>query len=527
MFFDNESTLKFSNLIHYMNLTLIFIILFLAGTFHLMRTNHERFIGIIFMIRTKYGLELLDRAANISPRLWKFIADFAVVLSFAGLGSWYIAKHRRIEPILIIFYIAASLIYYLSEGLSVATGILLIILLLLIVSLITNFRNNPKTAFMFGFILFFLIASKLFPDPLVGMGNDSILVSAPEIANLILLIFIGIIGIPALLVGSLMFQGFMILTETSNTPGISPILPSEKDGRIGLSPRGEGFGDFFIPIQYALIAFAVLLIVHEFAHGVLARVEKIPVKSAGLLTLGPLPIGGFVEPDEELLKKGNGIKNMRISVMGSFANFVTALVFFIMLFSVIPLLFTFCVSNDIIEFEGVVIDKTLKGYPAYEVIEDKSIIYSINDKRVTTPTAFSEAMLNISPYQNITLTTDKGTFNLTTVENPENATKAHIGVYMNPVPHTSKPTLTGAFYTIMELFYWIFLLNLMIGLVNLLPLVFFDGGRMFNELVNSFKLGRNAAKQIIYAVIVGMLIVVLVNISPLFNVFVEWIGSLV
>jgi len=508
-----------------MDYLLIFALIFIAGTLLLLKTSAERHF-IVFMIRTKYGLKLLDKAAKISPRLWRFTADFAVVLSFAGLGAWYIAKHRRIEPILFVMYLPAALIYYLSEGLSFLTIILLIILLILLLLTIRGKRTvNSKSAFALGFILFFLLAFKFLPE-LAGMGYENTRVTAPQIAHSILLIFVGITGVPALLIGSLVFQGFMIITEQSNTPGVSPILPSVKDGQVGLSPRGEGYEDFFIPIHYALIAIAVLLIVHEFAHGVLSRVEKIKVKSAGLLTLGPFPIGGFVEPDEEELKKGGGIKNMRISSMGSFANFVTAFVFMLLGLAVV-LIFAFFVSSGTIEFDGVVVEGVVKGHPAYGVIENGSIIYEINNKTVTKSSSFEAIMLNITPHQNITITTDKGTFVLENVENPKNLTDEFLNI-INPIPHTSKnPSLLNAFFTISELFGWISLLNLLIGLVNLLPIVPFDGGRMFNEIVNSFKINRELKGKIISAAIILGLFILLINILPLLSSFVDWIAGLI
>ena len=56
----------------------------------------------------------------------------------------------------------------------------------------------------------------------------------------------------------------------------------------------------FIPVVWGLIALIVTLIVHEFAHAILARVENIKVKSMGIL-VALVPIGGFAEPDEEEL----------------------------------------------------------------------------------------------------------------------------------------------------------------------------------------------------------------------------------
>ncbi len=68
-----------------------------------------------------------------------------------------------------------------------------------------------------------------------------------------------------------------------------------------------GLNDF-IPMC-AWIGFVVALVVHELSHAVLSTVEKIKVKSMGLLVL-IVPIGAFAEPDSEQLfgKKEDGKK---------------------------------------------------------------------------------------------------------------------------------------------------------------------------------------------------------------------------
>lgn len=54
----------------------------------------------------------------------------------------------------------------------------------------------------------------------------------------------------------------------------------------------------FIPFTWGLIALIVTLVVHEFSHAILCRVENIRVKSMGIL-LALVPVGGFAEPDEK------------------------------------------------------------------------------------------------------------------------------------------------------------------------------------------------------------------------------------
>jgi membrane-associated protease RseP (regulator of RpoE activity) len=56
----------------------------------------------------------------------------------------------------------------------------------------------------------------------------------------------------------------------------------------------------FIPFTWGVIALIVTLVVHEFSHAILCRVEGIRVKSMGVL-FALVPVGGFAEPDDEQL----------------------------------------------------------------------------------------------------------------------------------------------------------------------------------------------------------------------------------
>jgi membrane-associated protease RseP (regulator of RpoE activity) len=56
----------------------------------------------------------------------------------------------------------------------------------------------------------------------------------------------------------------------------------------------------FIPFTWGIIALIVALVVHEFSHAILCRVEGIRVKSMGIL-FALVPVGGFAEPDDEQL----------------------------------------------------------------------------------------------------------------------------------------------------------------------------------------------------------------------------------
>lgn len=89
----------------------------------------------------------------------------------------------------------------------------------------------------------------------------------------------------------------------------------------------------YIPFVWGWIALFVTMVVHEFAHGILSRVEGVRVKSMGIITFLVAPIAAFAEPDEEELF-GNKEKppivgkaaRIRILSAGVISNFLVAII---------------------------------------------------------------------------------------------------------------------------------------------------------------------------------------------------------
>ncbi len=81
-----------------------------------------------------------------------------------------------------------------------------------------------------------------------------------------------------------------------------------------------------IHVWYGTLALIIAVVVHEFGHGILARVHQIRVKTMGILFL-VVPIGAFVEPDEEELKKAPRKQRIRVFGAGPTMNLLFALLF--------------------------------------------------------------------------------------------------------------------------------------------------------------------------------------------------------
>ena len=265
----------------------------------------------------------------------------------------------------------------------------------------------------------------------------------------------------------------------------------------------------YVPLGYGLIALATVLIVHEFSHGILAIVEKINVKSVGLMLFAILP-GAFMEPDEDEMNKSKKSSKLRIYAAGSMANITLA---------VIALLIVSAVGSFVIpatfEEHGIEIDRVVGDSPASKVLKEGMIIESIDNHKINDSSSYIDAVDTFKPGQNITIGTDQGDYSLVLDKNPNNDSKGYMGVQAtkhyelnNEVANIYGDSLPWIWFTVLELFQWIAMLNLGIGLFNLLPIKPLDGGHMFETLL-SYKMSEHFYKPIVNALslVLGMIII--------------------
>ena len=139
---------------------------------------------------------------------------------------------------------------------------------------------------------------------------------------------IGFIGMAVIAI-ELIRTTILLFISTDPLPGIQPVLPIEAKGV------------FFIPFIYWIISIFSIALVHEFAHGILANVHKIPVKSSGfafLSILVPIIPAAFVEPDETLLRKKPNRQQLAVFAAGPFSNILFAALVFGLFFAISPVL---------------------------------------------------------------------------------------------------------------------------------------------------------------------------------------------
>lgn len=94
-----------------------------------------------------------------------------------------------------------------------------------------------------------------------------------------------------------------------------------------------GLNDF-LPLSMApeiVLGLVLGIVVHEGGHGVLCRVEDIRVDSMGAVMLAFLPMGAFVEPDEDEVDAAESGGRTRMFAAGVMANFVVTVLVFVAL----------------------------------------------------------------------------------------------------------------------------------------------------------------------------------------------------
>ena len=290
----------------------------------------------------------------------------------------------------------------------------------------------------------------------------------------------------------------------------------------------------FVPSTFAVwFAFILTLVIHEFGHAILCRVEKIRVKAMGVLFL-VIPIGAFVEPDEEGVKQADSWPRIRMYGAGIMNNLVIGVLCFALLVSMIG----WAVPST----EPIVVG-FYKDYPAASAgIPIPSIIRSINGSTVSTTAEVGTVLNQTKPGDHVLIGFEKDgvvtehELNLSSWPSDLGSKDTgFMGVFyyngqsviqttqqfFSPVGFMmllSVPFLPGyegqqlrvlgfdiqdteyykepfpLYWQVIHLLFWSGFINLAAGLFNALPMLPLDGGLIFKEATERI-LARRGLQQ--------------------------------
>lgn len=337
-------------------------------------------------------------------------------------------------------------------------------------------------------------------------------------------VYLGYFGIVVCFLGmalisySLVQNIVHLLTKPEATPGVGLVLPFKAKGV------------FFVPFFYWIIAIFVIALVHEFAHGLIARAHNLQVKSSGFAFLGlivPIIPAAFVEPDEKKLRKRPHKEQLSVFAAGPFSNILFAFLFFaIGSFIITPL-----VAGSI-EPNGVKITDYVKEkgpFPAETSgIKIGELVQSIDNNPTPYVENLSSVLRSKNPGNIVAVKTDKSSYQLTLAKNPENESLAYMGAYLeqstkikDTVAATYGKFLPNALIWVYGLVVILFILNLGVGLFNLVPIGPLDGGRMLQLPLLKF-FGEEKGNKAWHYIGMFFLIIIFLNIAAGFGLF-KWL----
>ena len=155
----------------------------------------------------------------------------------------------------------------------------------------------------------------------------------------------------------------------------------------------------FLPLTVAgeiIIGLVVAMVVHEGAHGLLCRVEGIDIESMGVVFFTILPVGAFVEPDEEATQAVSRGARARMFAAGVTANTLLTIVVFALLFG--PVVGAISVAP------GYAVGGVMPGSPAADAdITAGDRVIEVNGTPIETASEFDSAIDTAGDTVSVTL----------------------------------------------------------------------------------------------------------------------------
>ena len=265
-------------------------------------------------------------------------------------------------------------------------------------------------------------------------------------------------------------------------------------------------------IAFFLLSIPIVLVMHEGAHGIVAALEKIKIKTGGFAIFIAL-FAGFVEPDEEDFDKAKKISKLRVIGAGATSNVMFAIVLgaimltnpiFGMVLESIPL-FGEVILNVFYELsQGVLVLSIIENSGAEQAgMQANDIITSINGIPIHGPIDFPS--LNPGETASVTVLRDSQTleFGVDIMPAPEDPERGLIGIMRdNSIPY--KPVMnfidwTNVDFNVSMFLLWLWMISFFIGIINMLPLPILDGGKFVHTIIDK-RISDNAVNGVMWGI---------------------------
>jgi len=272
-----------------------------------------RILGLI-MFKDNRTLGWIDRQAQRYANVWKMLANVGMVMGYGLLSYFLLGKEekrpKRIAlillvgmPLLIIFLTQVAPLAF--EVLKSAIG----------VKDLASASAQVKASSPIVGDLSFTIFGQLISMPWI----TAILTVLTLIGGMAMFVWASVVfyafGLVGPIIGKIVSIVLSLAGHAQSVPAVVPVP--------GGTPILPGVN---LPLVEGLVAMAILMVVHEMSHGLLARVHKIKLENAGIVFYGILPFGAFVEPDEKQLDTVPDEQSNQVLVAGSASNMITAMI---------------------------------------------------------------------------------------------------------------------------------------------------------------------------------------------------------
>ena len=270
-------------------------------------------------------------------------------------------------------------------------------------------------------------------------------------------------------------------------------------------------------IMYFLLSIPIVLVIHEGAHGIVAALERIKIKTGGFAVFIAL-FAGFVEPDEDEFKKAKRVSKLRVIGAGATSNVIFAFALGAILLT--NPFFALVMPEPLLGWfyelpEGVLVLSIIEGSGAESVgMQTGDIITSINDKGILSPVDFPQ----LAPGQNAQVEVLRDgqqiLFDVPITPSPDDPERGLIGIMRdNSLAYTPVMNFIEWNDPAVSMFLlWLWMISFFIGIINMLPLPILDGGKFIHSILEE-KISERAVTITMIGIYAFTFVVFILNIA--------------